>query len=133
MELSIKKINFSYGIRPMYYFSRTVGLWPFSIISNSNGMIRRAQIGVCDIMWFLISICLFIWAIFIFFDQTYLRDKRFGSVTLVGFLVFQTMSLGFGMFAIILDLFNRNKLIGILQQFTKFDKQVSCYFFELFN
>lgn len=122
-----KKFDFTYGIWPIYCFSRTVGLWPFSIISSSNGMIQRTQIRAYDAVWFLFSICLFIGAIFISIQQMYLylRQAQYATLILIGFYTFEIIYLTFGMITIIFDLFNRNKLTGILQKFSNFDNQVS--------
>lgn len=122
------KTDFIHGIRPVYFISRTVGLWPFSIVSSSSSsrIIHKAQIRAFDIIWLIISIGIFIAAIFIYIEQSYVdfQDDRVSTVYVFGFYIFEMIGLIFGIFAIVIDLFNRNNLIEILQQFSDFDNQV---------
>lgn len=126
-NLQSKKLNFAHGIWPIYYFSRAVGLWPFSIISNSNGMNLETRFSVYDALWFLISICIFVGAIVLSVQQlyVYLPLQKYGTLSIFGYFAFEIMCLTFGLIAIVFDLFNRNKLIEILQKFSHFDNQVS--------
>lgn len=52
----LKKYNFLYSFRPIYYLSRTVGLMPFSFTYNSIGVVQSARISRLDCLWMVISI-----------------------------------------------------------------------------
>lgn len=127
MSQSIK-IDFTYGIRPIYYLSRLVGLWPFSIVSNSNGMVQRPNVHFYDALWFLVSAGFYVTAIFISYQRFELHSRipnTFGSILACGFYVIEIMGLILGIVGISINMFNRDKLANVLQQFTHFDDQVS--------
>lgn len=132
-NLKPKKTDFFYEIWPIYYSSRTIGLWPFSLISSSNGTMQRTQIRACDALWLLISMCLFIGAIHnsVHLMLFFLPDQKYGAITTIGYHSFEIMALTFGMLAIAYDLINRKQLIEILQKISKFDSRVSLKNFKL--
>lgn len=55
--------EFQHGFQPIYYFSRAIGLWPFSITYSSNGTIK-ARVHLLDSLWFIVSICLYLTALY---------------------------------------------------------------------
>lgn len=55
-----KKINFAYSLLPIYYFSRAIGLLPFSIIRDANGKVQKTRVSAFDFFWFVTSICLYL-------------------------------------------------------------------------
>lgn len=120
-------VDFIHGIWPIYLLSRTFGLWPFSIIANANGMIQRSQFRARDALWFLISMGLFIEAFNISIQGLYpfLIYSRYGTISTIGYSVFELTNHAFGIVAIVFDLFNRKQLAEILQGFSDFDNQVS--------
>lgn len=125
----LKKLDFEYGFRPVYYFSRLTGFWPFSIIRHSDGTIQKARIGFFDILWSILLICLYL--IFAFFAYEVLkvgRDKNEDNIRFYVYNVFKMGSVLFGIFGIILDMRNRNKLVDILRKFNTFDNEVSILF-----
>lgn len=61
-EARSKKYQNSF--QPIYYITRVVGRWPFTIVYNSNGSIKEACVGLFDRIWFLISICVYLTAFF---------------------------------------------------------------------
>lgn len=123
-----KIYNFEYGFRPIYYFSRLVGLLPFSIAHHSNGSITNAHISRLDGVWFSISMCFHLLAIFLSFLNT--EDlNSISSVTTITFwilyILYRGNSLLIGTVGIIMDMLNRHKLADILRKFIIFDHDVS--------
>lgn len=121
-----------HSFKSVYYFSRCVGLWPFTITYNSNGSIKNARVYLLDGLWLLISVCLYLAALFYTIDdiknaQPPNRNIRFSDLI---FYLSQIPPLLFGPIGIALDLLNRNNLIGILEKFIIFDNQVSILNFN---
>lgn len=58
--ISSKKLTFAHSFKPVYILCRIFGFMPFTIAYDSNGAIQTAQIGVADIMWFIISIGIYL-------------------------------------------------------------------------
>lgn len=129
----LRKFDFEYGFRPVYYFLRFTGLWPFSIIHHSNGKIQRARIGSTDILWLILITCLNLilafFAIEILMSEQGIQEKRNQFIL---FSIFKMCSVLFEIFAIVLDIINRNKLVDILRKFNTFDNEVSIFFFTEF-
>lgn len=123
----LKQLNYEHGFCPVYNFSRAVGLWPFSIRHNSKGEIQSARISRVDGVWFLISICFHLHAIFYFYlNMVDLKDSNKSILTFsILFDLFKMKSLLIGAVGIILDMLNRNKLASILGKFIIFDNEVS--------
>lgn len=119
--------KFQHGFQPIYYFSRLIGLWPFTMIYISNGLIKETRINLFDSVWFLISISFYLTALFYAcrkFDSD--SSKIFDIWSLV-YCIGQILALLFGAVGIALDMFNRNKLINILNKFIIFDNEVSVF------
>lgn len=128
-NLQLKKLNFRYGFQSNYQYSRAVGLWPFQITHNAMESNEKTRVRLVDILWFCASICLYLTATFYTFDNMqFARDSSAKSYFLFICYIFQIATLGFGAFAIVLDMFNRNKLANILEQFTAFDNEVEFIF-----
>lgn len=123
------ELNFQYSFRPIYYYSRVVGLWPFTIVHDSNGSIEKTRVRFVDALYLFISICSYLMAIF--FTFTKLKPNAASYVHFI-FFIFQTTSLLLGVCAVVLDMFNRNKLANILKMLTAFDNEVGCFFYFIF-
>lgn len=55
-KVQAERICFSYGFQPIYYFSRVIGLMPYSLVYNSNGEIQEHRIYIRDGLWLATSI-----------------------------------------------------------------------------
>lgn len=132
-----KKRNFFHSFRPIYYFSRSFGFMPFSIVCNSNGTIQGPTIRSFDMFWFTFSIFLYLSSAFLSFKnaQFLLNSNSTESVILIGADYFILLSgLIFGAIIIVMDMCNRFKLVGILKNIKIFDEEASqskyfCFFF----
>lgn len=135
---SVQPKSFEYGFRPIYYFSRVAGLWPFQIVRNSNGSIEKARVRLIDMLWFFTSIFVYLTALFyVYKNMEQLQVSNASYISLSILFMFQTMCLLFGACGIVLDMYNRKKLINILDKFNAFDCKVECvfllFFLECFN
>lgn len=115
-----------YGFQPVYYFSRCVGLWPFTIIHNSNGSLKEAHVHPFDSLWFLISICMHLTAIYYTYED--FEEFQHSSeapyfMDLINYLT-QIPLLSIEAFGIVLDMLNRKFLVNILNKFIVFDRRV---------
>lgn len=122
--------KFEHGFQPVYYFSRCIGLWPFTITYDSNGSIKAARVRLLDRLWFLVSICLYLTALFFSYEDLMVslnlgRSYYFADLL---FLISQIPPLLFGSVAIVLNFFNRNRLLNILKNFIAFDTEVRLNF-----
>lgn len=129
-----KQLNFEHGFRPIYYFSRAAGLWPFSICRDSNGVIQPARLSRLDGAWFFISLCLHLFAMFYYYLS--LVELEGSNKTILTFSIlytlFQIKSLLIGAFGIILDLLNRYTLVNLLRKFIVFDSEVGHFIHDHF-
>lgn len=116
--------QFLHSFQPIYYFSRCIGLWPFTIIYKANGSID-GRVFLFDSLWFLISICLYLAALYYTYqDIENLLQKGF-YLTRAIFQISQIPIFLFGAVGIVLDMLNRNRFIAILKNFSDFDTEVS--------
>lgn len=116
-------MNFECGIRPIYYISRVIGLWPFSIVHNSNGLIQRTEIRFFDALWFLVSIAIYFIATLTIFEG--IKQSHSSNLMIMIFnYILQITGLAFGTLIIAVDMYNRNKIANILEMFTSFDNKV---------
>lgn len=121
--------NVQHAFQPIYYFSRCAGLWPFTIEYDASGSIKRAPVHSFDCLWFLISICVYLTALFYAYQD--LRNQVESGSHIFYTLVFNINNMPpllFGAVSIVLDMLQRNKLINILNKFAIFDKDVCCMF-----
>lgn len=121
----ISKSNFEHGFRPLYYFSRLAGLWPFTIIHHSNETNLRARFDYFDGLWFVLTVCLYLALAFISYENlTSIQNQNEVFIARFVLYAFRITCFMFGVLGIVLDTINRNKLINILQKFIVFDKTV---------
>lgn len=119
-----KRHNFAYSIQPVYYSSRIFGFMPFTIVYDSKGKIREPIILSFDILWFIVAICLYILAITIQFENMeFFLQTSF--VLIAGDYVMLKLSLALSVLVIIMDMYNRHKLMFIFKNIDKFDGKVS--------
>lgn len=125
-KTQLQQLNFEHGFRPIYYFSRAVGLWPFSICHNSNGAIQSARISRLDGVWFFVSMCFHLLAMcYYYVNMVDLEDSNKTILTFsILYSLFQTKSLLIGAVGIVLDMLNRRRLVNLLEKFMIFDSEV---------
>lgn len=115
-----------HDFQSVYYFSRFIGQWPFTIINKSNKSIKVSRVHLFDKLWFLISICIHLVAIYYIIKYTKLNyhssdGYNFSSLL---FNICNFPFILFGPVCILLDIFNRNRLVNILNKFIIFDSEV---------
>lgn len=114
-----KSKGLKHVFQPIYCFSRSAGLWPFTVTYDSNGSIEETRVHLFDIIWFLMSVCFYLTGLFFAFDKV---KKVKTSIMLFSIHI---PSLLFGPVCIVLDMFNRKRLVNILDDFIAFDREVS--------
>lgn len=117
-----------HDFQPIYYFSRCTGLWPFTVTYNSNGSIKAARVHQFDSLWFFVAICLYLIAVFYYFDRMMTDTDNTNHAFLSNQMYFMSQ-MAFHLFTavgIVLDFYNRKKLVSILDKFIIFDKEV-CF------
>ena len=119
-------MKFQLEFQSVYFFSRCIGLWPFTIIYHSDGSIKGARIHLFDKLWFLISICLYLTALYYAFLNMKNQTAKNGHISSFIFYLTQIPVLLFSCVSIILDMINRNKLVNTLKKFNIFDSEV-CF------
>lgn len=129
---NIRPKSFEYGFQPIYYFSRVIGLWPFTIVRDSNGSIEKTRVRFVDAFWFFISIFAYLTAAFYAYkDIKSLQVSNTETTNFSIFFIFQIMCLLFGACGVVLDMCNRTKLVNILEKFTAFDNEVGFSIYSI--
>lgn len=128
--LNSQKFNFFYSFRPIYYFSRTFGFMPFTIVFNSNGSIQGPNIRTFDILWFIIAITIYILSAIVVLQNT--EHLEMGSTTESAILkntdfVILVSMLFFGALIIAMDMYNRGTIVEMLKSIKSFDDEVPTF------
>lgn len=126
-KLRVDHLNFLHSFSPVYYYSRIFGLMPFSIDCDTGQGIQKPQVNIFDGIWFLVSILIYLLMAFISYNGMKLpQDSNTASFILIlGDYVLLILGLIYSALIIIFDMYNRFKLIEILNKFITFDKEVS--------
>lgn len=125
-ESNLKVQKPQHGFHMIYYYSRCVGLWPFSIAYNSNHLIQEAHIDLFDWLWLLISMFVYSATLFCSYKNAltaFSSNEDYFFWHLIH-AVSEVPSILFAAVGIVMDLFNRNILVNILRKFIIFDKRV---------
>lgn len=126
----IRKFNFAYTFRPVYYFCRVFGLMPFKITYYSNGTIHGYEIATFDIIWFIMSVVFNLILVFFMVNNSqHVENLKNMSIILVGGdFILQVFSMVFDIILIIMDMCISAKLVLILKKINAFDEEVSeCF------
>lgn len=127
-KIHFKIINFIDIFRPVYYFLRFCGQMPFSIVQSSNSEIfLQPRVNKRDALWFLISMCLYTIATWRTFGKltAKLYENEIVCVLFTGNSLLHVVTMMFGIVKLFMDMYNRRKLVNILNKFTQFDQEVS--------
>lgn len=118
----ILKNNLLTNLQPVYFFARFFGLLPFSLVCDENGDIKRTRVKVFDLIWFTISISVYMCLIYLY--QTEI-DFSHGSKTLVFCdTVNDLIQLVLPPCICCWDMYNRPQFVDVLKKLTSFDKEV---------
>ena len=132
-DIPSKNLNFSYSLRPIYYFSRTFGLFPFTIVYDTNGDVQSARVTVFDFLWFIITVCMYLLLAWLSYGNKLPVGANESPLLILGDLVLLIIGLIFGSAMIVFDMYNRSRLINIIKKFTKFDMEVNVNTFCAFG
>lgn len=123
-NIQLRKLNFEHAIRPIYYSTRFAGLWPFTIVHDSNGNIQKARVGLSDVLWSILFICFHLTLAFYTYKKVKTTQLRENQLRFIVLNVFLLSSLLVGILGIIIDMINSEKIVDILRKFNAFDKEV---------
>lgn len=122
-----EKLNFTYSFLPVYYFSRALGLLPYSFVCDSGGELQAPQVGLFDGIWFLLSMCIYVLAAFTNYQMIKLpKEMVISSALYFGHYALLIQGLLICAISIAMDMFNRNKFVSVIKTFIEFDKEVRC-------
>lgn len=124
-QLHLSKNDVIYSCRPIYLFSRILGLLPFSIGRDSNGEVQKSKLNVFDILWFVISISVYLFLAYYYTQTAQIgmnsNDSYFLSINDdIGII----LGLVFGAISIGINMYNRSRFIDIIKGFSMVDKKV---------
>lgn len=104
-NIPLKKMTFSYSLRPIYYFSRIFGLLPFTIVYDTNGDVYEARVTCFDILWFIISVCLYLLlALFSYTNIQLPEGPNVSPILVLGDYVLLITGLLYGAIIIVFDM-----------------------------
>lgn len=126
-KVQLKKTMFA-GFRPIFCFSRIIGLMPFSIVCDSNGEVQSCKVKRVDCVWFTISFCTHLTLAFLNYrlmDLSAEHHPQIANLFLCALNSILTM-LSFICCSVfyVMNMCNRHKFFGILQNLGQFDKEV---------
>lgn len=120
------KNHFIQSISPIYYFSRSVGLMPFTIVHDKNEKVLAARVTVFDFAWFVISVCMHLGFLIFWCQNMDVSENESGSHVLpIGEATALIIWLIYSVFCVAVDMYNRHRLVDIMRKFIVFDKDVS--------
>lgn len=120
------KISFVQSLSPFYYLFRIFGLLSFSIVFDSNGDVRKAKLKIFDLLWLLFTICVYLYLGYFHYSKSEgIKLTDLGTILLVGDRTYIFFELIYGVIFVIMDLYNRQKIVGILKKISYFDSQVN--------
>lgn len=119
------KNGFVQSVSPIYFFSRVVGLMPFTIAHDRDSKILRAKVTAFDFIWFVISISVHTCFVVIWYrNLDYKKIKNVSNVLPIGMGAHATFGLIYSVICVVMDMCNRCKLVDLLRRFMTFDKEV---------
>lgn len=128
-EIHEKIVHFTRVFRPIYIFAHIFGFMPFSIRHSDSQCDQFVpHVSKFDTLWLAISMCFYSAMILnTFCGKNGLRHESNAQLNAIvlGNHLLRLMILFFGIFALIMDMCNRFKLVNILNDFTAFDQEVS--------
>lgn len=125
IRMDSNEVNFALSLRPIYRFSRTFGLMPFTIILDAKGNFQNVRVRPFDIFWFVTVICLCILMALIYHQNIELpKDQNASLVLVYGDAALFISGLMYACFIITMDMINRFQLIAILKMLNSFDNDV---------
>lgn len=124
LEVRATKIDFMYPFQPIYYTLRVFGLMPFTIIYDSNGGTKEPIVRALDVVWFVISIGLYSFTVFMSIQISSPRSSSLYVLYVFGSVFVVLNLIGCALIAL-LSMCYRSKFVKILKMFQSFDKKVS--------
>lgn len=125
-KVFVKEPDFESSFRPFYYFSRILGTMPFSITYDSHGQLKGPKVRVHDAVWVTISICAILFVLLNNLNKhKYSIESGYPLILNLSFILERMMMQMGRIFMMVMDLFNRRKIVDILKMFQTFDREVT--------
>lgn len=118
-------LNFYHLVQPNHYASRIFGFVPFSFKFNTKHEVSGCKVKIRDFIWFLVSLFIYISLAFLGLYTLSVPNIEHSYILFVGNHVVVIFGLICGVFDIIFDMFNRNRLTDIILKINSFDKKVN--------
>lgn len=126
---SHRELNFFSCFKVNYYFLRALGLWPFSFVRDSSGKIQKPKVTKIDLLWFIVSILLYVSASVVYNNTSNVESKYMNNIATYimhkGEYIRLTLSIFLVTSIIGIDMCNRFKIVNAIKMFIHFDEVVS--------
>lgn len=120
-----KRRDIVYSYKPIYYFSRFLGLLPFSLKYDSNGEIQMPKISKFDGVWFIVSITIYLALAKIASLSIEIQKNASSPMLILSNTLLLMFGLIYGAIMIVENMCGRFRFVGILKMITAFDKEAS--------
>lgn len=116
---------FSFGIQPIYSFSRVFGLIPFSIVHEINGDVITSKVRTIDGILFAASIILQVILAVYHYMRLYVESQGVPYVLILASKILPSLANFYTIMIIVMNMNNRHKIINIIRMFNTVDKEVT--------
>lgn len=121
-NISQAELNIFHIFRRNYIKSRCFGLMPFTIRWNANNTIDGTIVTVFDILWFLAALGIYLTLAYFTVAMYLYSNLAKAMVLFIGRRIILFLGLIFGFINICMDMFNRNRIVKIFNDFYEFDQ-----------
>lgn len=130
-----RELEFMDCVRPMKYFLRILGLMPYTIVRAPNGNILESKVKKWDVFRFLLSICVYLSCAFVSFKYGKMHRALFNhskyNTHIYQGVIAHNLHTTWGVICcilfVVMDMWNRNKIVDLFKKFTVFDKEVNNF------
>lgn len=120
-----KSVAFRDCITPAYTVSRVFGLFPFTIVYDSNGHVQKAVVYIRDVIWFIGSISLNFVSIYTVVSRLKFLFSMKSPLLVNANNLLMLFVCTLSTISIIFDLINRDRLVKMCRDLSAIDEKVS--------
>lgn len=130
----LKAANFYDHIKPVIIASRIFGFFPFIVRFGPNGNIEAAKIRLVDVIWFIVFLFINLTSsYFVLTASPNYASTAESTVLHLSDWFFDIYGVIVLLILVSLDMFNRNRLVNVLNDILMFDQKVRRTKSLLFN
>lgn len=131
MVLPIKRnYSYSYSIRPIYYIFRVFYLIPFTIVQDTNGNVVSSKVRLIDGVLFATFIMLHLNFLHYHYMKPIVQSSDIPHVLTYGDKILPILVHTHNIIIIIMNMYNRERIINIIKMFDTIDKEVNNFCFK---